>query len=522
MQVAVSALADTAATAYRSLAIYPQDTRIPVDSVARYWAHLWGHSPEQTRRQLEAFADRELLTLEGEMISFHDLQRTFLLLQAEDLSVLHTDLLDAYRMLLPSPTSVWSELPQDEPYIWEQLVYHLTGAGDGTAVLALVTDLAYLARRCFRAGPYAVESDLRQAAALYPNDKAIRWLLRLFTQWGRLLTAQPTVDDLAVTLASRTSRTNDAPTPINADPLAGLLPACFLAPQWGLPSAPAALTRVLKGHTGPVNGVAFSPDGSRLATTSEDGTVRVWDPATGHPTITLEGHTGGVWGVAFSPDGRQLATASEDGTVRLWDPATGHPTTTLKGHTGGVWGVAFSPDGRQLASASYDGTVRLWDPATGHPTTALEGHAGWVRAVAFSPDGCQLASADSDGTVRLWDPATGHPTITLEGHTGGVWGWRSRPTGGSSRAPAATGRCGCVIPQTGGASARSRATPTGCEGWRSHPTAGCSPAPATTARCGCGTPPPASPPPPWKATPTGCERWRSHPTAIGSLAPATT
>ena len=69
--------------------------------------------------------------------------------------------------------------------------------------------------------------------------------------------------------------------------------------------------------------------------------------------------------VAFSPDGRRLASASDDGTVRLWDPATGAELAALTGHTGQVTAVAFSPDGRRLASAGWDGTVRLWDPATG-------------------------------------------------------------------------------------------------------------------------------------------------------------
>ena len=80
---------------------------------------------------------------------------------------------------------------------------------------------------------------------------------------------------------------------------------------------------------------------------------------------TLEGHTGSVNAIAFSSDGKQLASASDDGTVRLWDAATGAALQTLKGHANCVNAIAFSPDGKQLASASHDGTVRLWDPATG-------------------------------------------------------------------------------------------------------------------------------------------------------------
>jgi WD40 repeat protein len=151
--------------------------------------------------------------------------------------------------------------------------------------------------------------------------------------------------------------------------------------------------------------VVFSPDGKRLAAGSvADGTVKVWDAATGQETLTLKGNTGLVSGVAFSPDGKRLAAASWNRTVKVWDAATGHEIHTLKRHTGPVVNVAFSPpDGKRLVSASLDGTVKVWDAATGQETLTLKGHAAALKSVAFSPDGKQLVSASVDGTVKIWD-----------------------------------------------------------------------------------------------------------------------
>jgi WD40 repeat protein len=187
---------------------------------------------------------------------------------------------------------------------------------------------------------------------------------------------------------------------------------------------------VFSGHTGDVHGVAFSPDGSRLASASQDGTVKVWESQTGQLVRTLQGHSDWVSGVAFSPDGKRLASASGDGTVKLWDVHTGQEERTLKGHTKWVSGVAFSPDGRRLASASEDRTVRVWDAHTGQELSTLRRLHYWVSSVAFSPDGRRLACAacSADQTVEIWDVQTGQQTLSLK-HTQQVSGVAFSPDG---------------------------------------------------------------------------------------------
>jgi serine/threonine-protein kinase len=121
------------------------------------------------------------------------------------------------------------------------------------------------------------------------------------------------------------------------------------------------LKRGPKWHDGDLTAAALSPGGLRLASASREGTVIVWDVATGQDSFILRGHSGRVNGLTFSPDGRRLASGSEDRTVELWDLKTGLETLTLRGHGSGINGVAFSPDGLRLVSAGMDETVKVWD-----------------------------------------------------------------------------------------------------------------------------------------------------------------
>jgi WD40 repeat protein len=188
---------------------------------------------------------------------------------------------------------------------------------------------------------------------------------------------------------------------------------------------------ILTGHADRVHSVAAVAVRGRhlLASAGADGTVRLWDPATGQPDRVLAGHTAAVRVVCAAtsaPAGpppvstpHRLASAGDDHTVRLWDPITGRCEHTLTGHTDWVRDLcAVAAGGRHLlASASDDRTVRLWDPTTGHCKQTLTGHSGWVTAVTPVASGGRqlLATAGYDPLIRLWDPVTGALVRTMDG-----------------------------------------------------------------------------------------------------------
>jgi WD40 repeat protein len=176
----------------------------------------------------------------------------------------------------------------------------------------------------------------------------------------------------------------------------------------------SAVLQTLEGHGSRVNAVAFSPDGSIVASGSHDNTIKLWDVQLGQERVTLKGHRSSVSAVAFSPDGLIVASGSHDDTIKLWDVQLGQEQVTLKGHRSSVSAVAFSLDGSIVASGSYDDTIKLWNVQLGQERVTLTGHRNWVSAVAFSPDGLIVASGSGDNTIKLWDVQSGQEQATLE------------------------------------------------------------------------------------------------------------
>jgi WD40 repeat protein len=157
-------------------------------------------------------------------------------------------------------------------------------------------------------------------------------------------------------------------------------------------------------------------DPTRIASASEDHTIKIWDVSSGLCLKTLNDHDSAVNSVVFSRDSARLASASDDSKVKIWDTSSGVCLQTLEGHSNVVWSVVFSHDSTRLASASNDCKVKLWDADSGLCLKTLDGHDGVVNSVVFSHDSASLASASDDGKIKIWD------AISLQSSTlAGCW-----------------------------------------------------------------------------------------------------
>jgi WD40 repeat protein len=386
---------------YHELAIFPQDEPLSEAAVARLWAQTAGLKPRQARRLLADLRERALIQADN---ALHDLQYDYLRAQVPpaERRRLHSALADA----LSDPATATP--PPDDTYSWRRLAYHLARGERNDDLRGLLHNGAYLQGKIAQLGTTSLLEDFR----LLPRDEEIERIAEALRLGAHIMDQEPR--ELENQIVGRIG------------PLLGLhnVPDDgrwrFRLESQTLMASGGPLLRTLVAHTDEVNACVFGPDGRLALSASGDGTLRVWDVASGQPVRVLEGHTDIVYSCAFNLDGRLALSASGDGTLRVWDVASGQPVRVLEGHAGGVYGCAFSLDGRLALSASGDSTLRVWDVASGQPVRVLEGHLRGVYGCAFSPDGRLALSASGDSTLRVWDVASSQPVRVLEGHRGRV------------------------------------------------------------------------------------------------------
>ena len=173
-----------------------------------------------------------------------------------------------------------------------------------------------------------------------------------------------------------------------------------------------------------VHSVDFHPNGEWLVSSGQDGSIILWDIATGEEIRRFQGHESSVSKVEFNPDGTMLASASADATIRLWDVETGEQIRQFvaldnadgNSHDSSANDVTFSPAGTMILSSSWDSTLRLWSVETGEEISRFQGHNGPTFGVDFSPDGMTIISGSSDTTVRIWSIATQQELLRFDAH----------------------------------------------------------------------------------------------------------
>ncbi len=445
---------------YLGLAVFPEDVDIPLDVLALLWPDCRVDALCENLAGLGLVADYRLDS-PGPRLILHDVIRAYLRQHVQEEPRVHARLVDAAADLLSEPAEdgrpAWWTLPGDLGYLWRYLPHHLAEAGRSDAFVALVADLRWTEAKTRQMGTVVgVEADLALAAT---EPTAV--LARRLRQSAHLMSPIDPPHALGAILASRLYGLPELGSML--DRYRAALARPRLEPAWPPPDLPdQSAVSPPTGHAGGIYSCALSPDGSVLATASDDGTVQIRDLAAMTVRAVLAGHTAAIWRCTFSPDGTSLATAGNDGVVRLWDVESGATRSVLshraavtccafspdgavlattaqngivrlwgvadaqarwsvEGHSGGAWSCAFAPDGRWLATAGSDGLVRIWDSADGTPAGVLSGHGATVRACSISPDGTLVATVSDDQTARLWDLAERSEKAVLTGHSGRLW-----------------------------------------------------------------------------------------------------
>ncbi|MFN7895226.1 MAG: hypothetical protein ACK5Q6_03570, partial [Cyanobacteriota bacterium] len=389
LQLSLKRLSAAEQEYYKKLAVFPEDEPIPLPVAAQFW----GLGGSNSRRLAVKLAKASLLEFSpaADQIRLHDVLRTFLgqTLGQPALAQAHAGLIDS-----------WGDPHQlPHPYAWRWIGYHLAAAGRQSQLDGLLLDCPWLQAKLNATGIAALEREFVHASAA----AALQRLRRVLRNASHVLAAQP--EQLPSQLLARWPTDppgvpNDAAaTSLRNQAITQLQNAGGLRPLTASLLADEALLRTLSRHGSTVNALAVLPDG-RLASGAGDGTIKLWDAASGQLQATLKRHSDAVNTLAVLSDGR-LASGAFDNTIKLWDPASGQLQATLEDHSDWVRALAVLPDGR-LASGAGDRTIKLWDQASGEAESDQPQFVAdaAILALAFLPATSTLVAGDASGRLH--------------------------------------------------------------------------------------------------------------------------
>ncbi|MCE7989934.1 MAG: hypothetical protein DYG89_52975 [Caldilinea sp. CFX5] len=459
---------------FRELAIFPEDTPIPLSTVALLWQQTGNLSTGATERLCRRLADLALILRfdpQAATILLHDVTRHCLVNSAAPAEVLawHNALLASYRTQCDG---AWWRLPADG-YLYQQLLWHLAQAQQqdtletllftypwldaklqATDIVSLIDDFTYRRDQHRQAPLSLLRHALQMSVSVLARDKdqlvsQLYGRLSSLDEWWRpfveeIASQQRTAwlrpkvpklispgGNLIYTLSGHTAGVSN----LLLTPDGRLITSCrssrdHTVKMWELEQG--MLLHSLQGHTAGVDNLLLTPDGHLITScsSSDDCTVKVWELERGVLLHSLEGHTDGVDNLLLTPDGHLITSCrsnwdSRDHTVKVWDLEQGVLLHSLEGHTDGVSNLLLTPDGR-LISASRDHTVKVWNWDQGMLLHSLEGHTAGISNLLLTPDGRLLSSCSgygndrNDHTVKVWDLKRGVLLHSLEGHTAGV------------------------------------------------------------------------------------------------------
>ena len=428
---------------FLELAIFPEDTPIPIHTLGLLWQQTSNLSPASTEHLCRRFADLALILrydLQTQTILLHDVTRYYLLDQAstEQLKAWHSALLDSYRSQCDNE---WWHLPTDG-YIYQYLLWHMQQAQQQDVLETLLFTYAWLDAKLQATDIISLirDFDLRRNKQRNSQLGLIKHALQM--------SISVLVKDKDQLVGQLYGRLNDLGGNWESfiNEIANQKRVIWLQPKsLNLMPPGGNLLYTLSGHRAGVDNLLLTPDGylitscsSRSSRNRVDTSVKVWDVERGVLLHSLQGHQACVDNLLLTPDDRlitscrsSLSSNRVDTSVKVWDVAQGVLLHSLEGHRGSVSNLLLMPNGHLITScnSSADTSVKVWDVAQGVLLHSLEGHREGVDNLLLTPDGCLITSCRShsrrssnsiDMSVKVWDVAQGVLLHSLEGHRTGV------------------------------------------------------------------------------------------------------